>query len=522
MGISLDDLTHRFGTTFSRLPKRPRFRLGIRGLLIGGMAMVIVMLMIITTLVDIQRQRETEEEDLEQRALLLARSFNPLFIAPIRSGSTDDIGQFVSAIWAQPDVSYVKVFDRNAAYLYGPGRNQAQHGDVADASILEEVAGLQPRLSWSESGLRILAPVHTNELVGVVDFGFDTARIDDEIAALTKNRIWQTVALVGAGVALSYLVASYITEPIRLLRRATNRLARGELGTRIQRLRGLEMEELGASFNQMAAELEEKVEALEESRARIVSAQENVRRELAMHLHGPVQGQLLALKAQLENLALSKNISPETAAGLEDVAGSMSRVIQQEISALSRRLYPAIVRRGVVPALQSLCDQVEPLVELDLHLPDGFVSLERLNANLVPEEARLAAYRIAEEALANVIKHSHASRVSVSLEVQPDVLILSVKDNGRGFDPTNGRSGLGLPVMQDYAEANGGSCTIESRLGSGTIVTARLPISIELVSPLNDGNGNTPSADLDEISRDEPTHGQPMHSASPRERAPRP
>lgn len=459
-----------------RHPFSLRYRPSIRTVIIGGMAAVIVLLMAVTTFVDVRRQERTEREDLQQRAQLLANSLNTILANPIRNGDLAGVGEIAKAIWAQPDVSFVKVFDGQGSLLVGPGEDQFPSG-VRDASVMRAVANLHTSPSWTEDGLEVITPVTAGAtLVGAVQFGFDTARIDDEIRDLTINRIWQTLALVIAGVAVSSVVASYITEPIRALVRATNRLAGGNLSARVEHLHGRELTELAASFNLMAAELEEKLHALQASRARIVSAQEGVRRDIAVHLHGPVQGRLLALKAQLEGLSQGKTLPDDATQSLDAIVQNMGQVIQEEISQLSRRLYPAIVRRGIVPAVQSLRDQFEAVLEVNLQIDEPLAASERLDSSVIPEQTRLAIYRIAEEALTNVIKHANANSVTISLTLSETYIYLQIRDEGSGFDASNQEEHLGLAVMLDYAEAAGGTCKIESEPGHGTQVVATLPL----------------------------------------------
>ena len=100
----------------------------------------------------------------------------------------------------------------------------------------------------------------------------------------------------------------------------------------------------------------------------------------------------------------------------------------------------------------------------------------------LPPETELVLFRIAQEALRNVWKHSGASKAWVTVEFGDDKVILSIKDNGKGFElperigdlATVGK--LGLAGMQERAQLIGGRLTIQSELGKGTTVTAEVPI----------------------------------------------
>jgi signal transduction histidine kinase len=97
----------------------------------------------------------------------------------------------------------------------------------------------------------------------------------------------------------------------------------------------------------------------------------------------------------------------------------------------------------------------------------------------VDDRIATAAYRIAQEALTNVARHSHATRVDVSLRTEGDFLSLDVEDDGRGFEPRElaESRGLGVVGMRERAELIGGTLAIRSRPGEGTSVRLTVPLS---------------------------------------------
>ena len=103
---------------------------------------------------------------------------------------------------------------------------------------------------------------------------------------------------------------------------------------------------------------------------------------------------------------------------------------------------------------------------------------EQADPELVPGAVGLAAYRIAEEALTNVVKHAKANKVTVRLDSSPERwLRLTVRDDGHGFERQAPPDGLGMGTMQDYAEAVDGECSVHSDSSVGTEVMAVLPLS---------------------------------------------
>ncbi len=221
-----------------------------------------------------------------------------------------------------------------------------------------------------------------------------------------------------------------------------------------------------------------RADEMQRSRQRIVSAQESLRKEIAQQLHGSVQNRLIFLVLrlkQLEATAEPKGVALE----LADLREKFEELLEQEIRSIVHQLYPYILRRGFVPALQSLGDQIESVISIEMDLDQELARKQRADRSLIPEQAKLAAYRIAEEALTNVVKHANASKISVRLETPfGGWFRLTVQDDGQGFAVEESSEGMGIVGIRDYAEAIGGECVILGAPGKGTQVTATLPLVI--------------------------------------------
>ncbi len=220
-----------------------------------------------------------------------------------------------------------------------------------------------------------------------------------------------------------------------------------------------------------------RAEELKRSRRRIVNAQESLRKEIAHQLHGAVQNRLIVILHRLTHLETSLE-QKEVVAEIQDIREKLRDILDDDIRSISHRLYPSILRRGLVPALQSLADQFEPVIRIDLNLDTTLVEQEKLNNKLIPELARLSAYRIVEEALTNVVKHAGASTVKIKLtRFQEYAVSVVIEDDGHGFDKEENTDGIGMSTMNDYAEVAGGTCLIESMPDHGTAVIATIPLN---------------------------------------------
>jgi PAS domain S-box-containing protein len=199
------------------------------------------------------------------------------------------------------------------------------------------------------------------------------------------------------------------------------------------------------------------------SRARLVTAGDEQRRRLERNLHDGAQQRLVSLALKLR-VARAQLIShPEATAELLADASRELAAGLEELRELARGLHPAILsEHGLSYALEALASRLP--VPLEIEAPR-----ERLPA---PVEA--TAYYILSEALTNVVKHAEAGRARVSVRREGGLLRCEVSDDGcGGADPSRGTGILGL---RDRAEAAGGTLSVRSPAGQGTVVVAMLPL----------------------------------------------
>jgi len=228
---------------------------------------------------------------------------------------------------------------------------------------------------------------------------------------------------------------------------------------------------------------------LQQSRQRIVLMEESLRKEIAQQLHGTVQNKLIVLLHRVTELEQRATSQEKVAAELGNLRQALKSLLERDVIPISRRLYPSILRRGITTALQSLGDQFETAMSIEMKLDEELVRQERAARELIPEKIRLAVYRTSEEALTNAVKHGKATRITIGLEQSSDGwLHLTVQDNGQGFDTESASDGLGLALMQDYAKLTGGKCIIHSARGDGTKITATFPIAGFGVESLGKGS----------------------------------
>jgi PAS domain S-box-containing protein len=221
-----------------------------------------------------------------------------------------------------------------------------------------------------------------------------------------------------------------------------------------------------------------RAQELSKSHQRLINAQESLRKDIASQLHGTVQSRLILLEhkiAELEARARSKWMTKE----LADVRQRLEGLRNEHIQSISHRLFPSILRLGITTSLESLTDEYSAKLPVDLRVSKKLRDREQANRKLIPDNVKLALYRIAEEALTNISKHTPAANnIVLKLSLSDSrILRLTVRDNGPGSNTTSPSTGIGLLLISDYAAAAGGSCTIKNIPGKGTRVTAELPFA---------------------------------------------
>ena len=201
---------------------------------------------------------------------------------------------------------------------------------------------------------------------------------------------------------------------------------------------------------------------------RLFHAQEVERRRLAREMHDDLTQRLAVLAIEVSKLERLPALAGEVSARLGGVRGSLV-TLSEDVHGLSRQLHPAILDDlGLEAALRSECSLFQKREGIEVQYRADGVPPD------LPRDACLALYRIGQESLRNVARHSGASRAEVSLVGCGRDVMLTVFDNGKGFARVDraGRGGIGLAGMEERARLVGAELTVQSAPGAGTTVTA--------------------------------------------------
>jgi signal transduction histidine kinase len=205
---------------------------------------------------------------------------------------------------------------------------------------------------------------------------------------------------------------------------------------------------------------------------RLLEAQEAERERIARELHDDLSQKLVALSLALS--AFNKKLPESAVAMRDDVTDFRRRTneLSDDVRQLSHRLHPTILEHvGLAAGLHSVCRDFSKDGALNIRLDTDEVR------EFIPPEAALCLYRVAQEGLLNINKHAQAKEVLVKLVTDKDGFQLFVSDDGNGFEVGGGGKprGLGLLSMEERVRLLDGSLQIQSQLGKGTDLRARLP-----------------------------------------------
>ena len=207
--------------------------------------------------------------------------------------------------------------------------------------------------------------------------------------------------------------------------------------------------------------------------ASLISAQETERRELAREMHDVFSQELAALAMEISTLPKSIEIAHPPTERLAEIGKKISN-LADEMHSTSHQLHPAILDElGLAPALREECETFEH----QSGIPVRFTSND-LPASF-PEDVSLCLYRVTQESLRNIRKHTGATMVRVSLTSGDDRVKLRVEDTGDGFDVSEARKsgGLGLVSMEERVRLVNGKFAIDSKPGNGTVVEVSVPLN---------------------------------------------
>ncbi len=306
---------------------------------------------------------------------------------------------------------------------------------------------------------------------------------------LLERGMLAIVLAAAATLALVLLLGEWIARPLRQLTDQAAAIQAGDFSPKPLPSGGGEIASLGLAFRDMSDQLAAQLHDLELAREagaahaeqlrdlnrRTVRMQEDERRRIAGDIHDAVSPLITGALYQARALQMTNGSTPsdELDASLRSVSELLDRATNELHGVIFDLRPPDLDDIGLVAAIEAYVQTIQRTglsCSLDVIGPSPILT----------PEVRLSFYRIAQEALHNAVRHAQARHLSVQLEAAPQAsgqyaLSLTVRDDGRGFDPAAHGRGTGLRGMRERAVLIGASVDVESRPGHGTTVRLRLP-----------------------------------------------
>jgi NarL family two-component system sensor histidine kinase LiaS len=396
-------------------------------------------------------------------------------------GAGPDVGSLDLALG--PGDGYLLVVD-NERRLLASDRNPEglTEGEPLDS---ESFPGLDPVLTAALGGeedpwrlqerspdgrqLYMSAPVTGDDgrVLGVVVAAFGLP----DLAVVTLilfgvGAIALTVPAAVIGTIFGFVTAWSLTRRLRRLARAARAWSQGDFSVKPRDRSKDELGQLSRELNSMAGQLEN----LLETRGELATLE--ARNSFARDLHDSVKQQVFATSLQIAAARALVEQDKEAAESHLARADELVRLAQKELNVLIHEMRPAALEGKGLPA--ALSDYAADWSRRSEIPAEVHVRGERET----PLEVEQALFRVAQEALSNVARHSGASRVEIDLVYDAYRVTLRVTDDGRGFDPEErSQEGFGLQSMSERLEKLGGRVEVESAPGEGTRVDGVYPLA---------------------------------------------
>ncbi|MEW8505899.1 MAG: histidine kinase [Candidatus Thiodiazotropha sp.] len=313
-------------------------------------------------------------------------------------------------------------------------------------------------------------PVYTNKTkIGELVVSPEPNSEITEAWAETKTLLLMITLIFLVVNIMVYLVVANALRPVTHITKALSDIEAGRLETRLPVFKLPELAIISQRFNTMAATMQNSILHNQRLTQRIIRLQETERKSLAQELHDEIGQHLTAIHVDASVIKESTDhtSSTKSAQAIDENALHMMAILRSML----KRLRPGgLDELSFVDAIQELIEswhERHTQITLDYKIQDNF--------NLSDEAIQLTLYRVLQECLTNISRHSRATRVSIDLHTSRTDYSLEVTDNGRGFDVDEQRSSFGISGMQQRVESVAGKMVIEAKQNIGVGIRISIP-----------------------------------------------
>jgi signal transduction histidine kinase len=456
-------------------------RAKITGIILG----LVLLLAAGVILVVRQSLHQAMTHELEARAVSVAHDLANRSTDLILINNLYALQQLILETQANhPDIRYIFVTDPDGHVLvhtFGAGFpagltsvNGPTLEDTHQVSVLDTTEG---------PVLDVAVPILDGQ-AGTARIGFSDLVVQRTMNSVTSQMLLATLLVSTVGVVAAIGLTWILTRPILQLAEAARAVGKGDLNLQVERWADDELGELTDAFNAMVAdltiaavELEKRERLRSELVERVITVQEEERLRISRDLHDHTSQALVSLIVQLKLIETAQDEGARMQ-GLADLRRQLREVLE-DVRRMALDLRPSVLDDlGLVEGIQWFAQRCRQEDELDIQV----TACEACDT--LPKREAVALYRVAQEALSNVVKHSGAHLARVDLRCDQENIYMEICDDGTGFDMHKERApgrGIGLFGLEERVQLLGGNLIIDSSPGKGTQIRAHLPRPVESI-----------------------------------------
>lgn len=497
-----------------------RIQPSIRAKLIISVMSVHIVLMTLFVVDMVNRQKEFLLSESTSSALKQASLTADAASSWVLSEDVAGMAEVLQSSRSNTPTRYALIMDTRGQVLAHTDRS-FEGRFVSDPESIELLTGHIRGRTWrsDNSLIQAAAPIVVErELLGWVMLGLDTAPTYAHLRDISVDGVMYTLAAMAAGAFAAWLLARYMLRQLGHILEGVDRMRKNALDTPIPVTSRDEigyvadalnraMESLRRSREEIKREMQERHQAerrIHYLSRRLMDGSEEERKRIGHDLHDELGQSVTGFQFGLHSL---QDLLPEDAAPARELCEKLVRYAEEmgeTVSRIATNSWPvALEHLGLGPAAEAFAEECamrhqKLSLSFKASLPE-----ERLEPRL-----ELACYRILQESLHNIIRHSGAKNADVSLKVVSGTVVLRIQDDGQGFDAQEviGHwqeefSGIGLIGMNERAVAHGGHLEVRSSPGKGSVVEAFLPVVMRK-SPGFAGRGADGTEELSELPKE--------------------
>ncbi|MDO8716464.1 MAG: histidine kinase [Dehalococcoidales bacterium] len=454
-------------------------RIKIIGLAVGS----VILLGTVTTLYMYSTVSRDFHKELAFESGNITQDLVEDITAPLLAGDVSSVKQLLNdTLRNNPTVRYAFILDAQGKVLFHTFGNTFPDG-LAAANNITTGNQTQVKITESDNGSiwDVASPIPGWQAY-IARIGVSDEQQKALLRATLREQLLVTGGVALVGLAVAFLLGSYISAQIKVMAQAALVVTGGDIGHQAKIYSHDDLGRLAQAFNNMSTDLARMRDKLEQREAirrqllvKLITAQEEERLRVARELHDNLGGSLASLGYGLQAVSLALDAGQASVKSLLHNLYEENVSVQNDLRVTIYALRPSLLDDlGLVPALRSYVEHCVTSKGIEVEF-----TIEGEQRRL-PSEIETALFRITQEALNNTLSHARAYKVQMDAKFGDEGVDLTIKDDGCGFDASETKAkpegqAFGLIGMQERAELLDGQLEVVSKPGQGCCVRVHIP-----------------------------------------------